>query len=320
MVATTPTSRALSTTARPRREWRIKKFARLALYVGAVSLGLGALAARSVYGDVKTSALAMGHELGQLGDVGTKRPLRLNGEPIFIASSTEDMSVQEVLDKSEARCRLGSAGLTSELEDLSASLKDKLPAALLGARGAGILRDDRGDTGLVACLVREDGKPVEGLKEVTARLGEMVKTGDLSALGRLRYVFAEKTSTGRTHVVAAWTEGSFNLRAIIPPAGMDAPGSDPAHAPRPPRSARILTADFEGAPYGVRIYDSTALPAEIVKVYDEAMPRAGWTPAYGKPGEGPDQRAFSRPGADLIVVTSRDGERTLVTLIEMTGK
>jgi hypothetical protein len=211
--------------------------------------------------------------------------------------------------------------MAAELEDLSAALKAKLPTDLQGASGAGVLRDERGDSGVVACVVREDGQPAVGYREISARLAELVKTGDLGALGRLRYVFAEKTSTGRTHVVAAWTEGPFNLFALLPPhGGGDTPGTDPQSAPRPPKAHRMLSADVEGVPYGVRIYDSSATPAEVVKLYDDTMASRGWQPAFGGPGAIPDQRAFTRPGADLMVLTSRDGDRTLVTLIEMTGK
>lgn len=304
----------------PRKEWRVTKLARLAVYCAAVSAGLGLVAVRSVYGDVKSTAFSMGKELGQLGDVGTKRPLRLNGEPIFIASTTEDVSVKQVLDDTETRCKQGSAGMAAELENLSETVKKQLPKHVEGSRAAGVLREDHGDSGVVACLIREDGQPAGGMADITARLAATLKTGDLSAIGRLRYVFAEKTKSGRTHVVAAWTEGPFNLYALLPAAGKDAPGSDPAHAPRPPGAQRILSADVEGMPYAVRIYDSSATPAEIVKVYDAEMKGRGWEPAFGVPGEGPEQRAFTRPGADILVITSRDHERTLVSIIEMQGK
>ena len=303
-----------------RKERRIIKLMRLAVYATVVSAGLGLLAARSVYGDVRSTALSMGRELGQLGDVGSKRPLRLNGEPIFIASTTEDASVKEILDQTEARCRRGSAGLASDIGDFSAALARELPKGANDARAAGILREEQGDSGVVACLIREDGQPAGTVSDIAEHLGDLMKTGDLSALGRLRYVFAEKTKSGRTHVVAAWTDGSFNLFALMPPAGKDAPGSDPAHAPRPPNALRILSADVEGVPYSVRIYDSAATPTEIVALYDREMAGRGWEPSYGVPGEGPEQRAFSRPGADLMVITSRDDDRTLVTLIEMSAK
>jgi hypothetical protein len=304
----------------PKREWRIKKVARLAVYSIAVTLGLGLVAARSVYGDVKQTALSMGHELGQLGDVGTKRPLRINGEPIFIASSVEDLSVKEILDRTEARCKQASAGMAADLENLSSTLKQTVEKQVGESKAAGILREDRDQSGVVACLIRDEGEPVNGMNGVTSRLAEMVKTGNLGALGRLRYVFAEKTDKGRTHVVAAWTEGPFNLYALMPGAGKDAPGSDSTLVARPPRSQRILSADVEGVPYAVRIYDSAATPDEIVKMYDEEMPKKGWEPTYGVAGEGPDQRAFMRPGSDVMIVTSRDGGRTLVSVIELQSK
>jgi hypothetical protein len=210
--------------------------------------------------------------------------------------------------------------MAAELEHLSDTLKQQLPPDVSGSRAAGILRETSGDSGVVACIVRDDGQPAGGLASLTRNLGAMMKSGDLGALGRLRYVFAEKTRSGRTHVVAAWTEGPFNVFALVPGAGQDAPGSDPAQAPRPPRAQRILSADVEGVPYGVRVYDSAGTPAEVVGVYDREMAALGWEPAFGVPGDGPDQRAFTRPGADLLVITSPDGARTVVSVIEMRGK
>lgn len=314
------TASTLAPSPRPRKEWRLRKIARLLAYSAVVSLGIGLVAARSVYGDMRSSALSLGHELGKLGDVGTKRPLRLNGEPIYIVSATEDASVAEVLDQTEARCKAGSAGMAAELEHLSESLKEQLPAGVTESRAAGILRESNGDSGVVACLIRDDGQPAGGLQRLLGNLNAMMKSGDLGAVGRLRYVFAEKTKSGRTHVVAAWTEGPFNLYAFLPGAGKDTPGTDPVQAPRPPRAQRILSADVEGVPYGVRIYDSASTPAEVVGVYDREMAGLGWEPAYGVPGDGPEQRAFTRPGADLLVITSADGARTVVSVIEMHGK
>lgn len=305
--------------ANAKREWRIKKLARLAAYVGLVSLGIGLFAARSVYGDVKTSALSLGHELGKMGDVGTKRPLRINGEPIYIASTTEDLPIAEVLDRAEAACKRGGSGLTAEIEALPEALRKKVPESVTPESAAGVLREQKSDRGVIACLVHEDGRAA-GMKEIAARLSAMMQTGNLGEAGLLRYVFAERTDSGRTHVVTAWTEGAFNLFSLLPDAGKDAPGSDPPNAPRPPNAQRILTADVEGVPYSVRLYDSSARPADVLAVYDAEMATRGWQTAFGVPGEGPEQRAYVRPGADLLVITSRDGDRTVVSLIEMRGK
>jgi hypothetical protein len=301
---------------KPRREWRVKKLARLGVYVTAVSLGIGLVAARSVYGDVKTSAMSIGHELGKMGDVGTKRPLRINGEPIYIQSTTEDMPVTEVLDRAQAACKAGGAGLTGEVDGLPEALRKKVPGEIDASRAAGVLREDHGDRGVVACLVHDDGREVK-MADLVGRLSAMVTSGDLAEVGHLRYVFAETTKSGRTHVVTAWTDGAFNLFSMLPEVGKDTPGSDAPDAPRPPRSQRILSADIEGVPYFVRIYDSAATVAQVLEVYDHEMKGRGWEPAFGVPGEGPEQRAYTRAGADLMVITSKDGDRTIVSLIEM---
>ena len=308
---------AAPTTPAPRREWRIKKLARLAVYCFVVSAGIGLVAARSVYGDVTRSALSIGHELGKMDDAGQKRPLRINGEAIYVGAVTVDTPLAEVLDRAEAGCKKRSAGAVRELDTMPEALRDHLPQ---GGAAAGVLRENQEGRGVVACLVRDEGQPGLGLKDLTARLSAMAASGDLAEIGRLRYVFAEKTPSGRTRVVSAWTEGSFNLYAILPKAGGDAPGSDVADAPRPPQSQRILSADIEGVPYGVRLYDTPASPAEVVATYDREMAGRGWEPAFGVAGSGPDQRAYTRPGADLMVITGKDGERTVVSVIETRGR
>jgi hypothetical protein len=300
-----------------KREWRITKLLRLGVFCGAVSAVLGLVAARSVYGDVKVSALAVGHELGKLDDVGTGRPLRINGEPIFVASTTEDVPLDTILDRAEAGCTEHSAGVSAELDTLPPALRAQIPR---GAGASGVLRERRGNEGVVACLVREEGRASTGMADTVARLSAMMSTGDLSRVGELRYIFAEKTASGRTHVVAAWTTGPFNLYAMLPERGRDAPGSDPAGAPRPPRSQRILTADVEGVPYGIRIYDSAAPPAEVIAHYDAEMASRGWERSVTKPVDGEAQRAYARPGADVLVLTQKDEGRTIVSLIEMRTK
>lgn len=302
-----------------KREWRIKKLLRLLAFGSAASLCLGLFAARSVYGDAKSSAMSLGHELGKMGDVGTKRPLRLNGESIYVGSTTEDMPLGEVLDRMEATCRENSAGMPAELETLSESLRKKLPEQAKGARGQGIIREDRPGSGMVACFAREEGQQADGLGGIVSRIAGLVETGDLQKLGRLRYVFAETTRSGKTHIVAAWTDGPFNIYKLVPDQG-DAPGSDAPNAPRPPRSVRLLSADVEGVPYGVRMYESEAAPAEVIGVYDAEMKARGWEAVLGVPGDGVDRRAFNRLGTDLLIFADRDGDRTMVSVIEMRGK
>jgi hypothetical protein len=173
----------------------------------------------------------------------------------------------------------------------------------------------KGDTGVVSCLVRAPGSPIGGAREVLNNIAEAVTTGDLSKLGLLHYVYAEKTSSGLTHVIAAWTDGPFNYLRLLPAANGDTPGTDPANAPRPPRAQRLLSASVDGVPYGVRVYDTPASPSDVMNTYDSGMRPRGWQPTYGAPDD--HQRAFSRDGVDLFVFATPDAGRTIVSIIEI---
>src|SRR5262249_10580131 len=162
-----------------------------------VSLGIGLVAARSVYGDVASSALSIGHELGKMDDAGKKRPFRINGEPIYVGAVTVDTPVVEILDRAEAGRRPRSPGAASGLDGPPETVREHLPQ---GGAAAGVLRESRSDRGVVACLVREDGHPGLGLEDLAARLSAMMANGDLAEVGKLRYVFAETTTSGRTRV------------------------------------------------------------------------------------------------------------------------
>src|SRR5262249_10562784 len=150
----------------------------------------------------------------------------------------------------------------------------------------------------------------------TDRLKAFVKTGDFGEMGKLRYVMAKKTPKGRTHAVVAWTDGSFNVKRMFPKEG-DTPGSDPDDAPRPANAKRILTAGVEGAPYGVRVYDAAGTPAEVLAVFDGAMPKNGWTPNRAFAAEVENSRAFQRDGSDFMVFAKPTGDRTVVSVVEM---
>jgi hypothetical protein len=73
-------------------------------------------------------------------------------------------------------------------------------------------------------------------------------------------------------------------------------------------------------PYGVRLYDSAATPAEIVQAFEAEMPGRGWEAMDLPPTRGEDQRVFTRPGADLLVLTSRNGDRTIVTVLSIRAR
>lgn len=300
---------------RARREWVGWKMLRLSAYAFVVTTAAGLFAARAAYSDVKDSALGIGRELGRLGDLGAGRVVRINGQRIHVGSTTEDMPFEQVLDAFEAHCEAHSAARLREFAALSAEEKTKI-AARAGST-TGVLRRQSAFDGAVACLVTEDeeGTSVPGL---AARLGAFAETGDLGRLGGLRYVYARRTKNGRTHLVTAWTDGELRLFDLYPKEG-DAPGADMRDVPRPDGAARLLTADIEGMPYGVRIYDAPGAAEDVLAMYERELPARGWELSAISP-DAPLSRTFTKDGVDLLVTVAREGDRTFVTLAEMRGR
>lgn len=300
----------------PRRESRIWKVGRLIAYTVGVTALAGGLALRSAYGNMMESALEIGSELGHLGETGTQRPVRLNGEPIYVSSTVQDVPLGELLDRVEARCRDNPTELLEALPTLPEEARRELEPRLRSREAAGVARYDNDDRGVIVCFMRPEGA-VSGLNARLERITGFLDTGDLSRLGNVRYVFAERTSEGLTHVVTAWTDGSFNLYNLFPAKG-DSPGSDLPDVPRPAGGVRLLTAGADGVPYSVRIYDSREGAAAILDEYDRSMAERGWEPIIEDRAH--LRRVYGRGDVHVYVLPREDRGRTLVTLVQMRGK
>lgn len=315
-MAKTPSKRGPTRpTTRPRSERLVFKIARLAAFLCVVCLALGVVAAHRAHADVEDAALSLGDELGKLGEAGEPRAIRLNGQSVHVSSSTEDMPLGEALDRFEAYCRGGSAALAKGFDELPPSVRDRVPSGAGRRAAAGILREETAARGVVACVVRPEGESESGLLDLVDRLGTVAESGDLSALGHLRYFHVRSTHKGRTHVVAAWTDGPFRLSAMFPESG-DAPGADPRFAPRPPESVRLLSAEIDGVPYAVRLYDAAGPPETVFASYDRNIRARGFAPLARNP-EHPTSGVYHRGESDLIVTVDGDDRgRSLVSLIE----
>jgi hypothetical protein len=309
----TPPVAPVSKRARVRKEWRIVKLARVAVYVGCVSSLATGLVIRSAYGDVKETALALGSELAKIDPNRGSGPLVLNGQNIYVASTVESVSVEQVLDSVEAHCEHNGDGIRAELQDMSASLKK--PAPKRGRAARGIMREEAEGRGMVACFAEGRFDPDSDSLE---RFELFAETGDLSAFGNLRYVYATETPSGRTHIVSAWTDGRFELGSMFPSTGEDAPGSDPVRTPRPPGSRRILSATLDDAPYSVRVYEAQSTAADVLRPYDASMTESGYSVLVSE--EGTNHRVYSRAGVDLFVTATEDGDQAVISLIEIDGR
>lgn len=298
---------------------------RVSAYLACVLAAITFVEASRARAAIGEAALEAGDELAKMGDaIGPRNRVRLNGEELDVASAMVDDAPSAVIDRFEAECRAHAGALARELEELETAAKGaKVAAALEGANaGVGIVRRDRGDRSAVACLARDEATGI------VSALNAMVKTGDLSKLGKLRYVSAERAAgSTKTHVVAAWTNGPFRIAALVPSredAGRDAPGSDAPDVARPVDARRLLTANLEGAPYGVRVYDARASVGGVLAGFDREMPARGWAanPAFASELDkrGQAGRAFAKDGADVLVFAGadrRDPSHSVVSIVTL---
>jgi hypothetical protein len=278
------------------------RLVRVTAFGGFVTACVACLAARSVYGSVTASmsevSSQMLHATG--GDAASYRA-SLNGERIDVESTLTDASVRDVLDAAQAECTR-SVGPRPAWPDVWRAL---VP---------GLTRKESTGSGSVACIVRDgDGDPAALVRDVQA----LFSTHDLGKLGTLLYVTAERgPGAKKTHVLRTFTERSFKLDALFPREG-DAAGSDLEGISRPsPDARRVLTATVDGWPLGVRIYDASGDPEEILARYAAELPRSGWTPVDVPPSHGSagvrGVRVFYQRGTSLFVTASVERARTVV--------
>lgn len=301
---------------RARRRLHLRGILRVLAYCFVVSSVLAVLALRSALGDMKESALVIGRQLSGFEDLlGTPHRLMLNGEPVNVASAMTDQSVHAVLDRFDAVCRKSGNGLAQEFERLPDTLRADAAKQLGTSDGSrlGIVRKESEGEGMVACLAASPALSKLSLKE---RLANFEQDGDLADVGMLRYVYAKQTPAGRTHVVSAWTDGSFHIFRLAPIDGSEPPGTDLPDVGRPADSKRLLSAEIEGAPHSVHIYDAPGQAADVLKKFDDRLSAQGWKAIPFVAEETPRGRAYSKKGVDMLVFAHPDGDHALVSMVE----
>src|SRR5262249_42086816 len=149
-----------------------------------------------------------------------------------------------------------------------------------------------GDEGSVMCFVRGDEMKPSASEAFTT----LMQTGELGALGKVRYAYAKKNAkTGKTLLLTAWTESKFNLYQMLANGKTDAIGEDFPEIPRVPNSVRAIAARAEGTPYAINVYKTTDRPEATLAFYDGAMKERGWLgydPEMNEAEEGAMGRAF----------------------------
>lgn len=218
--------------------------------------------------------------------------LSVNGVVLHRATASTPLGIEETLERLSRVC-----SEKGGIEGADKLLSEVQPQSRVGARTllSGTYRHVANGLGLLACI--ETGHPLT-LSEVTERLGAFTRTGDLAALGSLRYVLAKREGAA-TSLLVLWTEGSVPLLRMFPKRG-DAPGRDLVDVPRPEHSSRLLSAADFGAPYSVTVYRSPLSPSTVQKWYARALAQHGWRVTEVKRSS-----LLARRGERCIIVRSR---------------
>jgi hypothetical protein len=315
------------------RNPRLRGVLRVAFFLSTLNLAVTAALLPSATARAEEELKRGGLELlKQLGPelVGHPEVAVINGQRMSLGSKTTPLGVAEVMRRFERHCEEQSGGLAAEL--------GRLPEKLAGAVVPESLRDpsrwltrkglSQDETaGQLACIARK--RDAGGMRGFVDSVLALVETGDLGKVGDARYIVARRDeAAGYTHVLAMWTEGSFNIPAMFPETG-DAPGSDSAHLPRPPAARRVLSAEITGHPFAMRMYDTDKPHDQVLSYYRELQKGQGWS-SHVLPRPDRDLQVeldlnqhvltFSKDAAALIVIAhTTPQDKTGVTLIEMGG-
>lgn len=290
--------------------------------VAVASVGLMTRAAQATVEEV---AAQVGLDLlRQVGPdlVGPPQQVLLNDQPFFLGSAVTTLSLSEVLGRFEKHCQDEAGELAQQLESLpkdgsaTRAHAKQMPFGWLGSKQ---LAEDE-SVGHLVCLARRHSG---GLRGLIGGISEFGLSGDVSALGDLRYVVARHdAAAGTTHVLTVWTEGPFKIGRLFAPNG-DSPGQDSSFAPRPPQAIRVLSAEVPHEPFGVRMYDTTLPAAEVLGFYREEMRQTGWVLHPLPRSEGAfdlNEYASAYAKNDVAVLISTHvtaAGKTGVTLIEL---
>jgi hypothetical protein len=289
---------------------------RLAAFVMAGALVTSFVAVRQARAQVNEGMRRLARQLmpyAEQGVIEAPRRVVVNGESLYLATGVTHDSVAAALDYYEAQCARRGGRTT---ESLSATQREQLAGAAFnqlwtqaGPLGGRIESMREGDDreGYVVCV--DAGEQRVSVDELSRRLQEVVRTGDLSRWGNLRYAYVTRRPTG-TRILTVATEGRFNLLGMFPAAG-DAPGQDAPHLARYPGMRRVVSAYEDGQPNGLGMYTVAAPMATVRDWYRGEMGRHGWQPA-AMPPNAPQAAAT----AERTLAFSRGDTATMLLVFE----
>lgn len=300
---------------------RRKGWMRVFAYGTAVGIVCAVFSIKFARAEVIDNALVVGRQMTELAHSTKNQALkvRMNGQDVVYNSQLSNDSPEAILDRYEKLCKENAAQSPEDWKDLAE--KSKPSAGKDIAETGGTMRGGSKDEGTVMCFVRSStSKP-----KIGEALATFQATGELGAIGQLRYAYVRKTKKGATHVLAMWTMDKFNVKEMFPEAG-DAPGEDFAELPRPGDSRRLFSVQIAGAPYGLNVYESNEDPVALANSIDQRLTKNGWfaidiegqakrsTPSL----DGVTGRVYEKDGI-LMTAVSRIENKKTVTAFGIAG-
>lgn len=286
---------------RPHRA--LRKASLVVLAGAALSI---ALASRSAGARIEGgAATTLDAVLAADGANGTR--IEVNGATLAVQAVHVPLPRAVVEARVEAACDDHAEDVPAMIARLGAG--DVAAHAEGGHPGVGLLRDRRKATTSIACFAAGATIDERGL---AARLGEVVRTGDLAELGALRYAVIKDGDGGGTFVTLARSEGPVRLNEMFPQVG-DAPGRDPAIAPRPEAARRVLTVGARGARYSIHAYESPHAPAAAIARYRASLRGRALTEV---PAADDRSLGLLGPGVDVVVGAEPHGAGSVVSVVE----
>lgn len=298
----------------PQKMKHVRGLARAFGYLSVTAVVFSALSVRSARAEMKEQTLVLGRQMLDLARANNHEvtPIVFNGQKMYLGSSVSDDPAKHVLDRYEQLCKENPGQPAAGWKDLEKEAGGPVEDAPELAT-SGLIRAGDDAEGSVVCFVRG----AETKSTASEAFKSFTETGELGALGKLRYAYAKKTPQGRTLVLTAWTEEKFNLVDMMPEDGKDVPGYDFPELPRVPNANRTLSARAEGTPYGVNVYKTTDAPSKVLSFYDDEMVQRGFRgfdPEMNEEEHGGTGRAYVKDGVVLTVATTVLPEGNFVAL------
>lgn len=285
---------------------------RVGAYFTFTSLVCGGLVVRNAQAEFKSSTVEFGHQMLAMmkGRHQELTKVVFNGQAVYVGAAVSDEDPQSILKRYEDYCKANPGQPAAGFAQMAKDLDPEQAKELNEGTPTGLVTAGDEHAAVVACFVRTDQmKPT-----LTEALDTLFTTGELGALGELRYAFAKRGDSGQTLILTAWTDSKFNIESLLGNGGVsDAPGEDFAEVPRYPRSVRMVSAHAEGTPYGINVYKTPDSPTKVVAFYDEEMHKRGWT-AYDPQLKETEARGYLKNGVVVTLGSSPEEGQNYITL------